>query len=522
MLKIEIEILSHVKACRLPTGHLLRENLKNLHNKEKQMTANYLAGASLTSILWPTIDWWKIEHDVRRLQIRIAKAAKAKKHGKVKALQWILTHSISAKLLAIRRVTTNKGKKTAGIDGITWKTNKQKSVAIMELRKHGYKSQPLRRIYIPKSNGKKRPLGIPTMKDRAMQALYLFALEPVSEVNADNNSYGFRPKRSCHDAIEQCFIILARKVSPKWILEGDIKGCFDNINHDWVMKNIPLDKSILRQFLKSGFIESGRLYPTNYGTPQGGVISACIANMVLDGLEKQVKESVPNGNSINVCRYADDFIVTGVSKDILKNKIIPVIESFMCKRGLELSPDKTKVTYIDKGFDFLGFNVRKYNNKLLIKPSKSSIKNIIENIRNYLRKNKTSKTENILLNINPKIRGWATYCRHAVSKCAFSYVDDQIYSVLNKWIARRHPHKNAHWRSKKYFRSAGGKNWSFHAKYTDNKGREFVIDRFLASKIPIKRHVKIRTNANPYDPEFKDYFRKRKLLGLTKYGFKMA
>ena len=251
MFKIEVETLSHAKASRRSTGHLLQKNLKNLHNKEKQMTAN-LAGASLTSVLWPAIDWWEIENNVRRLQMRIAKAIKAKKYGKVKALQWILTHSVSGKLFAIRRVTTNTGKRTAGIDGLTWKTDKQKSVAFTELKKHGYRSKPLRRIYIPKSNGKMRPLGIPTMRDRAMQALYLLALEPISEMNADINSYGFRPKRSCHDAIEKCFTLLARKVfSPNWVLEGDIKGCFDNISHDWVMSNIPLDKAILKQFLKS-------------------------------------------------------------------------------------------------------------------------------------------------------------------------------------------------------------------------------------------------------------------------------
>ncbi|MFU4389622.1 reverse transcriptase N-terminal domain-containing protein, partial [Pseudomonas paraeruginosa] len=206
------------------------------------------AGApSRESVTWHSIDWAKCHREVRRLQARIVKATREGKHGRVKALQWILTHSFSGKALAVRRVTENQGKRTPGVDGITWSTPEAKSQAVQSLRRHGYKPMPLRRIYIPKSNGKLRPLGIPTMKDRAMQALHLLALEPVSETTGDLNSYGFRPARSTADAIEQCFALLAKKDRAQWVFEADIKGCFDNISHDWLSENVSMDSAVLRK-----------------------------------------------------------------------------------------------------------------------------------------------------------------------------------------------------------------------------------------------------------------------------------
>ncbi|MCB1082727.1 MAG: reverse transcriptase N-terminal domain-containing protein, partial [Simkania sp.] len=205
-------------------------------------TLNQVAGAPLArDISWQSIDWKKVESHVRKLQLRIAKAVKLGRLGKAKALQWLLTHSFYAKLLAVKRVAQNKGKNTPGIDRIVWKTSRQKMQAVKNLKRRGYRSLPLRRIHIPKKNGKFRPLGIPSMIDRAQQALHLLALEPVTEVQADKNSYGFRPNRSCHDAIEQCFNILARKAAPKWILEGDIRSCFDEICHDWLKANLMTD-----------------------------------------------------------------------------------------------------------------------------------------------------------------------------------------------------------------------------------------------------------------------------------------
>jgi RNA-directed DNA polymerase len=244
------------------------------------MTAAMPVGASSAALSWEAVDWQAVAMQVRRLQLRIAKATRERRWGKVKALQWLLTHSLAAKLLAVRRIGQNRGRYTAGIDGVTWKTPQQKWQAALALRRRGYQAQPLRRIYIPKKNGKQRPLSIPTMSDRAMQALYLLALEPVAEMTGNRNAYDFRPKRSTADAISQCFNALARKQSPQWILEGDIKACFDQISHDWLKANIPMDNTILEKWLGAGYVEEQEMFPTLAGTPQGGIASPTLANRV--------------------------------------------------------------------------------------------------------------------------------------------------------------------------------------------------------------------------------------------------
>ncbi|BAC08671.1 tlr1118 [Thermosynechococcus vestitus BP-1] len=263
------------------------------------MTVDQTTGAvtNQTEISWHSINWAKANREVKRLQVRIAKAVKEGRWGKVKALQWLLTHSFYGKALAVKRVTDNSGSKTPGVDGITWSTQEQKTQAIKSLRRRGYKPQPLRRVYIPKANGKQRPLGIPTMRDRAMQALYALALEPVAETTADRNSYGFRRGRSTADAAGQCFITLARADSATYVPDADISGCFDNISHEWLLANIPLDKEILRKWLKSGFVWKQQLFPTHAGTPQGGVISPILANMALDGMEELLNEALQKSQS---------------------------------------------------------------------------------------------------------------------------------------------------------------------------------------------------------------------------------
>lgn len=314
-------------------------------------------GASSTMTEWDAFNWQTAQTMVYRLQLRITKAMKENRWGKVKSLQHLLTHSWFAKLLAIKRVTANKGSQTPGVDGAIWKTSKAKIQAAKSLQQRGYKPLPLRRIYIPKKNGKSRPLGIPTMKCRAMQALHLLALEPIAETSGDKNSYGFRPYRSCADAIEQCFSSLCRGICAKWILEGDIKACFDKISHEWIEHHVPMNKTILRAWLKSGYMEKERFHSTHEGTPQGGIISPTLANLTLDGLEQHIKSVGRKTDKINFVRYADDFIVTGNSQEVLENKIKPAIEQFLQERGLELSPEKTKIAHIDEGFDFLGFNI---------------------------------------------------------------------------------------------------------------------------------------------------------------------
>jgi len=252
------------------------------------------AGAvSNEAMNWYDIEWEKVHRNVSRLQARIVKATQEGRWGKVKALQHLLTRSFSGKALAVKRVTENQGKNTPGVDGEVWNTPAKKMKAVHELRQRGYQPQPLRRVYIPKSSGKMRPLGIPTMKDRAMQALYLLALDPIAETQADPNSYGFRKERCQADAIAQCFNILSRKDRASWILEGDIRACFDNISHKWLLENIPIEKSILRRWLKAGYVEQYILHPTEAGTPQGGIISPALMNMALDGLERYLNENLP-------------------------------------------------------------------------------------------------------------------------------------------------------------------------------------------------------------------------------------
>lgn len=242
--------------------------------EQKEALAQPDAGAIPTWLKhWDSIQWNQLRHQVRRLQVRIAKAAKEERWGKVDFLQHVLTRSIAARLLAVLRVVSNKGKRTPGVDKVIWRTSRQKMQAVWSLKWRGYKPQPLRRIYIPKRNGKRRPLGIPTMRDRAMQALYLLALEPVAETLADPNSYGFRPRRSIADALGQCFITLAKGYSPRVVLEGDIESCFDRISHEWMLDNIPMDRKILGKWLKAGYMEGKRLYPTEEGTPQGGIMT---------------------------------------------------------------------------------------------------------------------------------------------------------------------------------------------------------------------------------------------------------
>ena len=322
-------------------------------------TLHQVVGAPLTK------DWkWKsVEVHVQKLQLHIAKTVKLGRFRKVKSLQWLLTHSFYAKLLAVKRVTLNKGKNTPGIDRIIWRTSRQKMQAAKALRRRGYRALPLRRIHIPKKNGNFHPLGIPSMADRAQQALYLLALEPIAEIEADKNSYGFRPKRSCHDAVEQCFNALAKKTSSKWILEGDIKSCFDKICHRWLENNVKMDKRILKQWLKAGYIEKKLFHQSESGTAQGGIISPVFANLALDGLEQVIRAVAKKGDKINYVRYADDWICTAKSKEILEQKVLPAVVQFLKKRGLELSFEKTKITHIDEGFDFLGFNLRKYKGK---------------------------------------------------------------------------------------------------------------------------------------------------------------
>lgn len=353
-----------------------------------------------------------------------------------------------------------------------------------------------------------------------MQALHLLALDPVAEAVADPNSYGFRKERSCADAIQQCFNVLARNSSAQWVLEGDIRACFDRISHDWLLCHVPLaDKGILRKWLKAGYMESRVLYPTEEGTPQGGIISPVLANLALDGLEPLLRRHYPRNTKkaraakVNLIRYADDFVVTGSSKELLETQVKPLIERFLAVRGLELSLEKTSITHIETGFDFLGQNVRKYDGKLLIKPSKKNVLAFLQNIREVVKSNKAARAGHLVLLLNPKIRGWAMYHRHICAKDTFNGVDHAIFKVLWQWAKRRHPNKGRHWIRDKYFAYLpspyGGNNWTFFGdvEHPDGTTRRVALD--TASRVRIRRHIKIRSGVNPYDPRWQDYLAQR-------------
>jgi len=458
---------------------------------------------------WHGIPWQVVHQEVGRLQARIAKAAKAGKWRTVRSLQRLLVRSESAKALSVRRVTENRGRNTPGIDRQTWSTPEAKWNALSTLGK-GYQPQPLRRVYIPKSNGERRPLGIPTMTDRAMQALHLLALDPVAEVVADSHSYGFRRERSTTDAIEQVRNALGRTESPTWVLEGDIKGCFDNISHDWLQAHVCMDKRVLRKWLKAGYFEGGNLFPTSSGTPQGGIISPVLANWALDGLQNEldglfrtVREA--RRHKVNFVRYADDFIITATSKEFLVNEVKPLVQRFMAERGLTLSESKTLVTHVADGFNFLGWTVRRRKRILLTVPAKKNVKNFLDKVRTILRAMRAAKQEDVIATLNPVLRGWAQYHRTQMATRAFAKADHQIWSALWRWACRRHPNKGARWIKARYFRRIEGRDWLFADK-----------DKLLTSLCSFhkRRHIKVKSDANPYLPEDEDYFDKRLALKM--------
>lgn len=485
------------------------------------MTVPKTGAASRPVEPWDSTDWPAAAATVRRLQARIVKATREGRWNKVKALQRLLTHSHSGKLLAVKRVTESEGKDTPGVDAEIWNTPVKKANAVHTLRHRGYQPRPLRRVYIPKSNGRRRPLGIPTIRDRAMQALHLLALDPVAETTGDQHSYGFRPGRSCADAVEQCFKAFVRE-NPAWVLEGDIKGCFDNIDHDWLLRNVPTDRTVLRKWLTSGYFEGGLFHDTVSGTPQGGVISPVLANLVLDGLEARLRSRFPLAGAgsmrgraaqVHLIRYADDFIVTGASKEVLERDVRPIVEAFLRERGLVLSPEKTAVTHLSEGFDFLGQNIRRYpNGKLLIKPSKKNTRALLVKVRELVRRNRGAPAAALIRQLNPVIRGWANYHRHVVAKRIFSRVDYAIFCSLWAWARRRHPRKGARWVKRRYFDRVGSRDWWFSADDQARGGQPVRLRLVHATATPIRRHVKVRSEANPYDPAYYGYFvaRRRK------------
>ena len=456
---------------------------------------------------WQSLDWHDIERQVGRLQSKISKAMGNGNLNDAMRFSHLLTRSFSAKALAVKTVCGNKGSRTAGVDGVLWLTDAQKMKAVRELDPNRYKSKPLRRVEIPKKNGKKRPLGIPTMHDSAMQTLFWFALDPICEATSDKDSYGFRTGRGQQDAIRRLRLALCQENSPQWILEGDIKGCFDNISHKWLMDNIPMEKRVLEQFLKSGYVFRKKLFPTEEGTPQGGPLSPTLANMVLNGMQPLLEEHFGKGSKVYVVRFADDFVVTASTEEVAE-EAREVLTPFLAERGLELSPEKTVITHIDDGFDFLSFNLRKYDNgKLIVKPSKKAFKSIKESIRDVvLGRGKAASQQTIITELNPKILGWCNYYRFNNSYDTFKALHDYIYHVLEQWAHRRHSRRHRIWYMRRYWHKVGDNNWVFSC---ESEGQTLAL--VSPKEVHISTFCLVRGDANPYID--RDYFLRRSRPG---------
>ena len=478
-----------------------------------------IANVTAKTTEWHEVDWQRAYHNVRNLRRRIFKATQSEDWRKVRNLQRLMLRSYSNVLLAVRKTTQeNKGKKTAGVDKVLVKTPLKRGQMVDDLiNNQDWKLKPARRVYIPKSNGKKRPLGIPTIRDRCLQAIVKNALEPCWEAQFEGTSYGFRPGRSTHDAIGKIYRSITPNRKKKWVVDADIKGCFDNIDHKHLLStigNFP-GRRLIKEWLKSGYIDNDVFHKQNAGTPQGAIISPLLANIALHGIEEAlgVKYNC-NGESSGkriIVRYADDFVILCETKEdaeSAKNEI----NSFLELRGLELSPEKTNIVHITEGFDFLGFNIRHYRvkntktgYKLLIKPSKKFLQQTRNDIREIFLNHSGKRMSDLIGKINPVIRGKANYLKGCIASKAFGNLDKYLFRRQVRFVNRTHPKKNTKWKKDKYWGRLNLQrkdNWVFGDKQTGNYMLKF-------SWTKIKRHPLISKRASPDDPSLIEYWSKR-------------
>jgi RNA-directed DNA polymerase len=464
---------------------------------------------------WSDIDWAAVEAAVRRLQGRIYRAAAAGKRRQVKSLQKLLVRSRSAKRLAVRRVTQqNAGRNTPGVDGVVCRTPESRMRLADGLSLRDHRPQPVRRVHIPKSDGRTRPLGIPTIRERPLQMLVKLALEPEWETRFETNSYGFRPGRCTMDAIVALHLTLAPAGASAWLLDADISGCFDNIGHQPLLARLPVFTTAIRRWLKAGAVELGTWKPTTAGVPQGGPLSPLVANVALDGMErlfgaedKQGRHIRPNdrrgaNRGISLVRYADDLVVTAPTREALETYVAPKLSAFLAERGLQLSEAKTRIVHIDEGFNFLGFTVRRFRGVVLTRPQKEKVVRHLRAIHDYLRQHRQATPSQIIDGLNPVIRGWANYYRHGASKHAFHTADHHIQAKLWRWAKRRHPTKTAAWIRSRYFDS----RWNF----VDGRRRLARHD-----EVAVIRHSKVQGKRSPLNPDDREYWVLRRLRRLA-------